>query len=266
MPRSPSNRLHRAKILKARIRSSAADHFAKCTMIGCGRPTARAERKGLAGTLCCKHLRHRQRHGSAWCPTPDAATLKPYLKASRSFVELHDKDPFVNAAKMSLAELMASAGSTEIAPRLRGLAPSRRANIALARFREAGIKPERLLAIAVAIHALLEEAPQVCHRIREWRIVAIAKCAHRLSSGYYREWQITDAEGRIRRTQIHVYPRSSGRVLRYLGEAIEGACELAIDHHLPAVLNLKVARFGPHPSLLAPLAFAARTLGARAPR
>lgn len=263
MPRSPINRLQRAKSLKARIRSNADDHFARCTMIGCGRLTARAERKGLAGSLCRKHLGHRQRHGSAWCPSPAATTLKPYLKAARTFVELQDKDPFVCAAKAALGSLMESAGAPELATRLRGLPPSRRAKIALARLREAHVKPERLLAIAMAIHALIEDAPQVCHRVKEWRIVAIAKRAHRLSSGDHRDWKTADESGPIQRT-THVYPRSSGRVLRYLGEAIERECELAIDHHLATVVRLKLARYGPHPSVVDPLTFAAKALGAPA--
>ena len=38
---------------------------------------------------------------------------------------------------------------------------------------------------------------------------------------------------------MHAYPRSSGRVLRHLGEMIEKECELVIDHHLAKVLAAK---------------------------
>jgi hypothetical protein len=50
---------------------------------------------------------------------------------------------------------------------------------------------------------------------------------------------------------MHAYPRSSGRVLRHLGEMIEKECELVIDHHLSEVLALKIATDG---HLIAPAA------------
>src|SRR6185312_16364261 len=101
-------------------------------------------------------------------------------------------DPFVIAAFAGLSGIMASAGPVEIATRLRGLPPERRAKIALARLREANIKPERLLAIPLAVAALIEDVPATIHRIPEWRIVAIAKAAHRLASGYHRVWEVRD--------------------------------------------------------------------------
>ncbi|AWL92636.2 hypothetical protein CIT37_10745 [Bradyrhizobium ottawaense] len=150
---------------------------------------------------------------------------------------------------------MASAGPAEIGSRLRGLPAERRARIALARLREAGIHPERLLAITIAVHSLIEEAPQVVHRIREWRIVAIAKGCHRLAS-VYRPWTFIGADGRVRRAAIQAYPRSAGRVLRYLGEMIERESEWVIEKHLAGVLALKVARYGAHPATTNSLKFA----------
>jgi hypothetical protein len=115
----------------------------------------------------------------------------------------------------------------------------------LARLREANVKPERLLALAVAVHALIEAEPEKCHRIREWRIVAIAKAAHRLASGTHRLWAVPQPDGRVKHIEMHAYPRSSGRVLRHLGEVLEKESELVIAHHLRGVLALKAARDGP---------------------
>lgn len=257
MARTPEGRRRRASKIKARIASPANDHFAKCTIIGCGKPTGRAAKTGLAATLCRTHLRHRQRHGSPWCPSPAATVLKPYVSAAQSFIDQHRNDPFVSAALTSVRDLMNSAGPVIIATRLRGLPPDQRSKVALARLREAGVKPERLLAIAVAVHALTEEAPQVVHRSKEWRIVAIAKAAHRLASGYHRVWETWGADGRRYRTELHAYPQSSGRVLRYLGDAIQKEAEWVIDRHLATVLAMKVARYGPHPAVADPLKFAA---------
>lgn len=139
---------------------------------------------------------------------------------------------------------MASAGPVEIATRLRGLPPEHRAKIALARLREADIKPERLLAIPLAVAALIEDAPATVHRTTEWRIVAIAKAAHRLASGTHRIWPVAQPDGRTKHIEMHAYPRSSGRVLRHLGEMIEKECELVIDHRLSGVLAVKAAREG----------------------
>jgi hypothetical protein len=257
MARSLAARKRRANKIKARIASGSQDHFPRCTIIGCGRPTERAAKAGLSATLCRKHLLHRQRFGSAWCRSPAATTLKPYLSAARSFIDVHRDDPFVRAALAALDGLMEAAGPVVIATRLRGLSPSQRAKVALARLREAGVMPERLLAIAMAISCLINESPQVVHRIKEWRIVATAKAAHRLAAGYHRVWEITDPDGRSRRTELHAYPRSTGRVLRYLGEWIENESERVIDRHAASVLALKVTRYGPHPAVADPLKFAA---------
>lgn len=250
MPRSLEGQQARKRKLRARIESNAQDHFRRCVIIGCGKPTQRAARNGLGLALCRSHLAHRQRHGSPFCKSPSAGVLKPYLKSALSHIDLHRNNPFISAALIGLADLMASSGEAIIATRLRGLSPERRARVALARLRDANIKPERLLAIVMAVHALIEGAPALTHRITEWRIVAVAKAAHRLSSGYHRVWAVTDDAGRIvKQSELHAWPRSAGRVLRHLGRMIERPCELAVQHHLPAVLALKLKRYGRHQTI-----------------
>jgi hypothetical protein len=255
MPRSPEARQRRVRKLNARIASDANDHMARCTIADpvtgrpCGRPTSRASKDGLAAFVCRYHVQHRARHGSYWAKSPSATTLSPYLKAALSYIELHrHHDVFIRAALDGLAQLMASAGPVEIATRLRGLPPDQRARIALARLREAAIKPERLLAIVIAVAALIEEAPAAVHRTAEWRTVAVAKAAHRLASGTHRRWPLPQPDGSTKHIEMHAYPRSSGRVLRVLGEMIERECELVIDRHLTPVLTLKLERYGPHPA------------------
>jgi hypothetical protein len=144
---------------------------------------------------------------------------------------------------------MTSAGPVEIATRLRGLPPERRAQIALARLRDAEIKPERLLAIPLAVRALTKEAPGTIHNVPEWRTVAVAKAAHRLASGTHKAWELAQPNGTTKTIEMHAYPKSSGLVLRHLGHLIEQEADLVLQHHLDAVLALKVTRYGPHPSL-----------------
>ena len=250
--RSPEGLQRRIAKLKARVDSPAEDHMPRCTIPdpttgkACGRQTARAAKKGLSAFTCRYHQAFRQRHGSAWCKSPSGSVLRPYTTAALAYIATRRSDPYISAALTGLDALMDAAGPVEIATRLRGLPPARRAKIALARLREANVQPERLLAIPLAVAALIEDAPDVVHRTQEWRVVAIAKAAHRLASGTHRHWSVPHHDGRQQRIELHAYPRSSGRVLRHLGEMIEKECELVIDHHLAAVLALKVARYGPH--------------------
>lgn len=166
--------------------------------------------------------------------------MRPYLKAGLRLIEQNRDELFVKAALAGIEGLMRSAGKATIAPRLKGLSPGERARVALARLREAGIKSERLLATVLAVHALIEDAPEHVHRIRDWRIVAIAKAAHRLASGHHVRYEAADEEtGKVYRSDYHAYPRSSGRVLRHLGELLEREAEHVIDRHLADVVALK---------------------------
>lgn len=242
---SSNRRNHRFNRLKARIASTADDHLARCAISdprtgnACGRPTARAARQGLNAFTCRYHQQFKQRHGSHWCRSPSAETLRPYIAAAGALLKSKAGDPFIVSALTSLSLTMASAGPVEIATRLRGLPPAQRAKIALARLQNAGIPPARLIAICLAVHALFEDAPEQVHRTREYRIVAIAKAAHRLASGTHKSWSVPQPDGSEKHIQMHAYPRSSGRVLRYLGEMIEKECEWVIDRHLAAVVAIK---------------------------
>jgi hypothetical protein len=128
MRRSLQGRYRRIQKLRARLSSPGEHRFPRCSIIGCGTATT-----GLAIALCRKHLLHRQRHGSPFCPSPSAAVLRPYLTAATSFIKAHRNDPFIGAALAGLRNLMVLAGPVVIATRLRGLKPNQRSRIALAR-------------------------------------------------------------------------------------------------------------------------------------
>jgi hypothetical protein len=171
--------------------------------------------------------------------------LKPYLSAALAYIKAHRNDLYISAALAGLDGLMQGAGPVVIATRLSGMPPALRARVALARMRQVGVKAERLLAISLAVSALIEAAPAMVHRTREYCLVAIAKAAHRSrhASGYHRIWEVRDEDGRVvQRTQLKKYPRSSGRVLRHLGALIYAEAELTICHHLSGVLALKATR------------------------
>lgn len=209
----------------------------------CGRRTASALASGFS-RVCRYHQQHRQRHGSTWCKTPRAKTLEPYLKAAIAYLEVKPDDHYVKAAIATIKHQLENAGPAEIATRLGGRPARERARVALARLRDKGIAPLKLLAIPVAICGMLQEADGYFARDPEYRQVTIAKAAHRLASGTHKSWEIQHRDGRVVRTEMHAYPRSSGQVLRHLGRTLETEAELVIERHLEAVLELKVARYG----------------------
>jgi hypothetical protein len=47
---------------------------------------------------------------------------------------------------------------------------------------------------------------------------------------------------KTRVTEMHVYPRSRGRVLRHIGKDLQQAVELLAEHHLPNVHMFKKER------------------------
>lgn len=233
-----------------RQRLSQATVFqTRCAIPGCQRATMRANGLGLAAFHCRRHVEHRARHGSHWHGTYSAAELKPYLVAASSYVRPRvEADKFIAASVAAVGAALDGAGPVEIATRLKGMSAAKRAKIGLARLRVAGIKPERIVAIVLAVTALIEEDPE-SHRTKEFRTVQISKAVHRLASGYHRVWEYEDYNGRSRRTELHAFPRSSGPVLRMIGRMLEEPCEWAVEKHLAGVIALKVKRYGRHPAL-----------------
>jgi hypothetical protein len=152
-------------------------------------------------------------------------------------------------ALMALRGLLDTAGHALPAQDIKRRSAPSRARIAFARLREANIKPERLLAIHMAVSALIED-DRGSHRVTEYRIVQVAKAAHRLASGTHRHWDFPLDNGSTAPLAFHAYPRSSGQVLRVMGKAIEEACEVVTGRDLQALRDLKRERFGPHPSQL----------------
>lgn len=207
----------------------------------------RAAGTGFAAFHCGKHVEHKARHGSHWHGTYRAAELKPYLAAATSYVRIRDTtDSHIMASIAAVKATMEGAGPTELATRLRGMPATKKARIAVARLRVAGIKPERIVSIILGVRALIEEDPG-SHRVNEFRTVQAMKAIHRLASGTHKYWPIEDADGRHQTIEMHAFPKSTGRVLRLMGRLLEEPCELTIDKHLSGVLAFKVKRYGRHP-------------------
>lgn len=230
-----------------RRRAAAPDDFsALCVIPGCGRPTMRAEETGLAAFHCKHHVEHKARHGSHWHGSYRAAAIAPYRKVADDWLKANAKDTAVASAVAALRVLLDSSGPFTPSTSLRGLPARERSRIAFVRLAREGVLPETILSIHLAVLALIEEDPG-SHRVREFRIVQVAKAVHRLASGYHRKWEFEGSDGRKRVTELHGYARSTGRVLRFIGEEIDKACEAVTADHLADVLALKVERYGAHP-------------------
>jgi hypothetical protein len=119
----------------------------------------------------------------------------------------------------ALDALLADSGPSESAYNLRGLPPERRARIALARVREAGIGGDRLLEITLAIKDIMsDKGPRADP---EFMQVQIAKLIHRLASGTHKTTSGFPMASK--------YPRAEGRVMRILGHQVEDIAGIAAD-------------------------------------
>lgn len=218
-----------------------------CAIPGCKRPTMQATGKGLAELHCRYHVQFKARHGSHWCPTYAAPDLKPYLQSAARWIKANREDPQVAMALYWLKGLLQGSGHAELAHRIKGKPARQRARVAFARLHEAGIGPERLLRIYLAVCALIEDDAG-SHRVEEFRVVQVAKAVHRLASGSHQHWEVPLPDGRTAPLAMHTFPKSSGFVLRVMGRQIEEACREVASANLHQVRELKRERFGPHPS------------------
>lgn len=233
----------------ARINANPEGLPQRCAVPGCGQPTMMATGRGLAALHCTRHVRHLARHGSHWAPSIKAPELRPYLLAASGWISDHGADADVRLALMGLGVLMDTAGPVEPAQNIKRWPAARRARVAFARLREAGVPPERLLATHIAVAAIIED-DLGSHRVIEYRVVQVAKAVHRLASGTHKRWDFPMPDGTTAPIGMHVYPRSSGIVLRVIGGQIEELCRDVRERVVDAVRSFKTERYGPHPSRL----------------
>jgi len=143
--------------------------------------------------------------------------------------------------------LYRSAGTHEEAFRLKGKNPKERAAIHWTRLRKAEIDPRLVVAAWLAVEMVIRDDSQPVST-KEFKRIQAAKLVHRMASGTHRRWEQeivganNPSRGRMLVTEMHVYPRSRGRVLRHIGEDLETAVELLVDHHLNDVQQFKKAQ------------------------
>lgn len=222
--------------------------YGYCRVIGCGKPARAGTSDGLDMRYCRAHAEHYQRHGSPHKKSYTAKELNPYRQAALAWLLDNEHEFWVKNAIQRMQGLYQQAGPHVEAFRLRGLRPKERAMAALARLRKHEVDPRLVIAAWLAVETILRDDPQADLK-PEFKRVQAAKVVHRMASGSHKRWerevQNQDRLGRSPRIvveEMHVYPRSRGRVLRHLGKALESPVEFLVHHHLDAIHAFKLDR------------------------
>lgn len=210
--------------------------FRHCRVVGCDKPTRAGTEEGLDTRFCRAHSDHYSRHGSPYKRSYTAKELAPHRKAATAWLEANSDDRWVSNAIDRVKTLYATAGPHIEAFRLRGLSPEDRAKAAWARLRKAKIDPTAVVAAGLAIEMVITADPQPDTK-SEFKQVQTAKLIHKMASGTHRRWGEGTAE-------LHVYPRSRGRVLRHIGADLESATELLVQHSFQSRRSTSASQIG----------------------
>jgi len=235
-----TDRKDRAKEVKSRAKKPNHEH-GFCRIIGCRFPARAGTSDGLDLKYCRAHADRLQRHGSPIKDSYSAALLNPYRRAAVEWLMANPDDPWVKGAVKAVRGLYGRAGQHVEAFRLRGLSPEDRAKAAWARLRKDDIDPCLPVAAWVAVEMAIRADLQPDLK-PEFRRVQAAKLVHRMASGSHRRWENGFAvlggqdKAKMRLSnELHVYPKSRGRVLRWIGADLEKAVELLVDHRLDSI-------------------------------
>jgi hypothetical protein len=243
----PLSRRQRRKV-EVKARAGRPDlQYKYCRLVECRNLARAATADGLDTRYCRVHADQLQRHGSPYKKSYLAKALNPYRRAALAWLEANNEDFWVRNAVERVQGLYQEAGQHEDAFRLRGKTAHERAKIHWARLRKAEIHPYLVITAWLSVEMVIQDDSQPV-RTKEFKRVQAAKLVHRMASGSHRRWaqEIRDlhkpGHTKLHVTEMHVYPRSRGQVLRHIGQDLEGAVELLVDHHLKEIQDLKKQR------------------------
>lgn len=226
--------------VKARAKQPNHVH-SYCRVIGCRFPARSGTSDGLDTKWCRRHADRLQRHGSPTKGSYPAAILNPLRRAAIEWLMENPNDPWALSAVKAVRGLYGRAGPHVEAFRLRGLTPEQRAKAAWARLRKDEVDPRLPVAAWMAVEMAIRADLQPDLK-PEFKRVQAAKLVHRMASGSHRRWGTGQVvlgakdKGTLRvSNELHVFPKSRGRVLRWIGADLEKAVELLIDHRLEVI-------------------------------
>lgn len=243
----PLSRRQRRKV-EVKARAGRPDlQYKYCRIVECRNLARAATSDGLDTRYCRAHADQLRRHGSPYKKSYLAKALNPYRRAALVWLESNREDFWVRNAVEQVHGLYQRAGQHEEAFRLRGKTAYERAKIHWARLRKAEIHPYLVIATWLSVEMVIRDDSQPV-LTKEFKRVQAAKLVHRMASGSHRRWaqEIRDlhrpGHTKLHITEMHVYPRSRGRVLRLIGQDLEQAVELLVDHHLKEIHDFKQRR------------------------
>jgi hypothetical protein len=219
----------------------------RCTVFGCPNETQAFAGRGLSPAYCTSHVRHLARHGTAHLGSYRAAELKLWNWAAQRWLKENKNDTLVKRVELAFEAMLIGAGNPDIATRLIRTPASHKAKQALARMRVRNIKPIRLMIIVLASHAAVRTDQSFSHRGKEFLHVQIARQAHRLAARVVPKGQEAKVNDGLP-WGFKSFPHSAGLVLRELGRMLDEVGGHLVDKAQPRILELKVERFGHHPS------------------
>jgi hypothetical protein len=213
--------------------------------------------KGLSSLYCKYHSQFANRHGSVWKRSYTATELRDYRRTAERYFNAKENDRWVDVALAGLRGLLNTSGPNERPGDTIHLKPRDKARAALARLRAQHVPPMRLLIDAAAVVMALAEDNEKPADDGEFAKVQIAKLCLRKAGGYrYTRFgaaqpaanvvqfgalkvNVGHGQGAPAAKRWGIYTRSSGLMLRHLGEAVYEACEDAIGQHLSAMLQAR---------------------------
>lgn len=230
-------------------RANRPNHmYSYCRVIGCRRPARAGTSDGLDTRYCRSHADHHQRHGSPFKGSYPARVVNPYRRAALEWLVAHEDAYWTKHSIAKVKGLYRRAGARVEAFRLRGLRPQERAWAHWARMRDNQIDPRLVIAAWLAVEMVIADDPEPV-TTSEFKRVQAAKIVHRMASGTHKRWErerphplhpglppVVEVE------EKHWYPKSRGRVLRHIGETLERAVELLVEHHLKEIRAAYYAR------------------------
>lgn len=235
MTDSHSARMRKAEGVRRRLASPMTSQemqeASACAVLGCKRPTMRAEGKGLSLLLCRYHHQFKARHGSAWRKTFSRAELAPYRQAADLWLAANQESHMVQRGLAEIEALLAAAGPAYAANQLHRMKPEARARAALARLRKAKVRPQRVMREYLVVMSALQDGKLRKDGSEDFELVQIAKPLHRLASGYRVPGTSKGMTIAGAKLKTEWFAESRGNVMRHVGRMVRAACRHGVTHH-----------------------------------
>jgi hypothetical protein len=228
--RTSNHHRYQAQRIITRLSNAGEDAPSHCQVVGCKNPLLRSLGKGI-GRFCQSHQSHQRRHGHPTRGSFSGTALGPYRRASYEYLQANLDNPFIHHALKAIVNRLDHSGEVVNPHELRGADLRKRANAVWSRLREREISPVVILSVALGVELALQDDPDP-PRGRRYARVQMAKVIAQLSGGVVLRWQ--EPGGKVR-SEFTAFQQSQGLFLITLGQDLERAGELVVDHHGEAV-------------------------------